>query len=107
MAHKKAGGSSRNGRDTEGRRLGIKKFGGEAVVAAAGDRRRAGVVPHLRALVGEVVAGNHTWQRPGSHRIVRLGSRFVSDWTRSVGSSGDRHCAGAHGCLGAWQFLYC
>jgi len=33
MAHKKAGGSSRNGRDTAGRRLGIKKFGGEAVIA--------------------------------------------------------------------------
>jgi len=33
MAHKKAGGSSRNGRDTEGRRLGIKKFGGEKVIA--------------------------------------------------------------------------
>ncbi len=32
MAHKKAGGSSRNGRDTIGRRLGIKKFGGEHVV---------------------------------------------------------------------------
>jgi len=32
MAHKKAGGSSRNGRDTIGRRLGVKKFGGEAVV---------------------------------------------------------------------------
>lgn len=32
MAHKKAGGSSRNGRDSAGRRLGIKKFGGEAVV---------------------------------------------------------------------------
>lgn len=32
MAHKKAGGSSRNGRDTAGRRLGIKKFGGQAVV---------------------------------------------------------------------------
>lgn len=32
MAHKKAGGSSRNGRDTAGRRLGLKKFGGEAVV---------------------------------------------------------------------------
>jgi large subunit ribosomal protein L27 len=31
MAHKKAGGSSRNGRDTAGRRLGIKKFGGESV----------------------------------------------------------------------------
>ncbi|MGD1887839.1 MAG: 50S ribosomal protein L27 [Cohaesibacteraceae bacterium] len=33
MAHKKAGGSSRNGRDTAGRRLGVKKFGGEIVVA--------------------------------------------------------------------------
>lgn len=33
MAHKKAGGSSRNGRDTEGRRLGIKKYGGESVIA--------------------------------------------------------------------------
>lgn len=32
MAHKKAGGSSRNGRDTAGRRLGVKKFGGETVV---------------------------------------------------------------------------
>ena len=33
MAHKKAGGSSRNGRDTAGRRLGVKKFGGEQVIA--------------------------------------------------------------------------
>ena len=32
MAHKKAGGSSRNGRDSAGRRLGIKKYGGEAVI---------------------------------------------------------------------------
>jgi len=32
MAHKKAGGSSRNGRDSEGRRLGVKKFGGELVI---------------------------------------------------------------------------
>ena len=32
MAHKKAGGSSRNGRDSAGRRLGVKKFGGEVVV---------------------------------------------------------------------------
>ncbi len=32
MAHKKAGGSSRNGRDSEGKRLGVKKFGGEAVI---------------------------------------------------------------------------
>ncbi|MEE4117439.1 MAG: 50S ribosomal protein L27 [Paracoccaceae bacterium] len=33
MAHKKAGGSSRNGRDSAGRRLGVKKFGGEQVIA--------------------------------------------------------------------------
>lgn len=32
MAHKKAGGSSRNGRDSESKRLGVKKFGGESVV---------------------------------------------------------------------------
>ena len=33
MAHKKAGGSSRNGRDTEGRRLGVKRYGGQVVLA--------------------------------------------------------------------------
>ena len=33
MAHKKSGGSSRNGRDSDGRRLGVKKYGGESVVA--------------------------------------------------------------------------
>ena len=35
MAHKKAGGSSRNGRDSKGRRLGVKKFGGEQVVGGS------------------------------------------------------------------------
>ena len=33
MAHKKSGGSSRNGRDSDGRRLGVKKYGGEQVLA--------------------------------------------------------------------------
>jgi large subunit ribosomal protein L27 len=33
MAHKKAGGSTKNGRDSESKRLGLKKFGGEAVIA--------------------------------------------------------------------------
>ncbi len=33
MAHKKAGGSSRNGRDSEGRRLGVKRYGGQSVLA--------------------------------------------------------------------------
>ena len=34
MAHKKAGGSSRNGRDSAGRRLGVKKFGGQEAIAS-------------------------------------------------------------------------
>ncbi len=36
MAHKKAGGSSRNGRDSAGRRLGVKKYGGEIVIPGSG-----------------------------------------------------------------------
>ena len=35
MAHKKAGGSTRNGRDSEAKRLGVKRFGGEAVLAGS------------------------------------------------------------------------
>ncbi len=44
MAHKKAGGSSRNGRDTAGRRLGVKKFGGERVIAGNIIIRQRGTV---------------------------------------------------------------
>ena len=42
MAHKKAGGSSRNGRDSAGRRLGVKKFGGEAIRAGGIIMRQRG-----------------------------------------------------------------
>jgi large subunit ribosomal protein L27 len=52
MAHKKAGGSSRNGRDTEGRRLGIKKFGGEAVLAGTIIVRQRGTKWHPGQNVG-------------------------------------------------------
>ena len=52
MAHKKAGGSSRNGRDTEGRRLGIKKFGGERVIAGNILVRQRGTKWHPGANVG-------------------------------------------------------
>ena len=54
MAHKKAGGSSRNGRDTEGRRLGVKKSGGQAVVAGNIIIRQRGtkVKPGLNVGVG-------------------------------------------------------
>ncbi len=52
MAHKKAGGSSRNGRDTAGRRLGIKKFGGESVVAGNIIVRQRGTKWHQGENVG-------------------------------------------------------
>lgn len=52
MAHKKAGGSSRNGRDSAGRRLGVKKFGSEAVVAGNIIIRQRGTTWHPGANVG-------------------------------------------------------
>lgn len=52
MAHKKAGGSSRNGRDTAGRRLGVKKFGGEAVIPGNIIVRQRGTKWHPGTNVG-------------------------------------------------------
>lgn len=52
MAHKKAGGSSRNGRDSDGRRLGVKKYGGEAVVAGNIIVRQRGTKVHPGVNVG-------------------------------------------------------
>jgi large subunit ribosomal protein L27 len=52
MAHKKAGGSSRNGRDSAGRRLGIKKSGGQAVISGNIILRQRGTKYHPGANVG-------------------------------------------------------
>lgn len=52
MAHKKAGGSSRNGRDTAGRRLGIKMFGGQSVIAGNIIARQRGTTWHAGDNVG-------------------------------------------------------
>jgi large subunit ribosomal protein L27 len=52
MAHKKAGGSSRNGRDSAGRRLGVKKFGGESVLAGNILVRQRGTKWHAGVNVG-------------------------------------------------------
>ncbi len=52
MAHKKAGGSSRNGRDTAGRRLGIKKYGDELVIPGNIIARQRGTKWHPGAGVG-------------------------------------------------------
>ncbi|MFM7631092.1 MAG: 50S ribosomal protein L27 [Alphaproteobacteria bacterium] len=52
MAHKKAGGSSRNGRDSIGRRLGIKRYGGESVISGNIIVRQRGTTVHPGANVG-------------------------------------------------------
>ncbi len=52
MAHKKAGGSSRNGRDSKGRRLGVKKFGGEFVIGGNIIVRQRGTKWHPGSNVG-------------------------------------------------------
>ncbi len=58
MAHKKAGGSSRNGRDSAGRRLGVKKYGGEAVLAGNILVRQRGTKVHPVTNVG--IGKDHT-----------------------------------------------
>ena len=58
MAHKKAGGSSRNGRDSAGRRLGVKKFGGEKVLAGNIIVRQRGTKVHPGSNVG--IGKDHT-----------------------------------------------
>ena len=58
MAHKKAGGSSRNGRDSAGRRLGVKKFGGENVVGGNIIVRQRGTKWHPGVNVG--IGKDHT-----------------------------------------------
>lgn len=58
MAHKKAGGSSRNGRDSAGRRLGVKKFGGEHVIPGNIIIRQRGTKWHPGENVG--IGKDHT-----------------------------------------------
>jgi len=75
MAHKKAGGSSRNGRDSAGRRLGVKKYGGENVTAGniivrqrgtrfyPGDQVAIGKDHTLFALIDGTVRFKKGWQQ--------------------------------------------
>ena len=58
MAHKKAGGSSRNGRDSAGRRLGVKRFGGEKVIPGNIIVRQRGTTFHPGVNVG--IGTDHT-----------------------------------------------
>jgi large subunit ribosomal protein L27 len=68
MAHKKAGGSSKNGRDSESKRLGIKRFGGEEVVPGNILVRQRGTVFHPGANVG--MGKDHTLFATAAGRVA-------------------------------------
>ena len=80
MAHKKAGGSSRNGRDSAGRRLGVKKFGSEAVIPGNIIVRQRGTKWHPGTNVG--MGKDHTLFALDAGRVVfhdgKLGRKYVS-----------------------------
>jgi large subunit ribosomal protein L27 len=80
MAHKKAGGSSRNGRDSAGRRLGVKKFGGQEVVGGNIIVRQRGTRVYPGRNVG--IGKDHTLFPLIEGRVVfhqgKLGRKFVS-----------------------------
>jgi large subunit ribosomal protein L27 len=80
MAHKKAGGSSRNGRDSAGRRLGVKKFGSEAVIAGNIIVRQRGTKIYPGVNVG--MGKDHTLFALVDGRVSfkegKLGRKFVS-----------------------------
>jgi large subunit ribosomal protein L27 len=80
MAHKKAGGSSRNGRDSAGRRLGVKKFGGQEVAGGNIIVRQRGtrVYPGVNVGIGK----DHTLFALSAGRVRfhdgKLGRKYVS-----------------------------
>ena len=86
MAHKKSGGSSRNGRDSAGKRLGVKKFGGEAVIAGNILVRQRGTKFYPGANVG--IGKDHTLFALVDGRVSfhdgKLGRKFCSVETMPV-----------------------
>ena len=80
MAHKKAGGSSRNGRDSESKRLGVKKFGGQDVIGGNIIIRQRGtrVYPGVNVGIGK----DHTLFATANGRVRfhsgKLGRKYVS-----------------------------
>ena len=80
MAHKKAGGSSRNGRDSESKRLGVKKFGGQHVIGGNIIIRQRGTRVYAGRNVG--MGKDHTLFALIEGRVVfhdgKLGRKYVS-----------------------------
>ncbi len=85
MAHKKAGGSSRNGRDSESKRLGVKKFGGEQVIPGNIIVRQRGTQYHPGPNVG--IGRDHTLYALTAGQVEfavkAKGRRFVMVATKS------------------------
>ncbi|MCE7795009.1 50S ribosomal protein L27 [Sphingobium sufflavum] len=80
MAHKKAGGSSRNGRDSESKRLGVKKFGGQQVIGGNIIIRQRGTRVYPGRNVG--IGKDHTLFALTEGRVTfhdgKLGRKYVS-----------------------------
>jgi large subunit ribosomal protein L27 len=80
MAHKKAGGSSRNGRDSEAKRLGVKKFGGQEVIGGNIIVRQRGTKFYPGTNVG--IGKDHTLFATADGRVRfhsgKLGRKYVS-----------------------------
>ena len=80
MAHKKAGGSSRNGRDSAGRRLGVKKFGGQDVIGGNILVRQRGTKFYPGTNVG--IGKDHTLFALAAGKVRfhdgKLGRKYVS-----------------------------
>ena len=80
MAHKKAGGSSRNGRDSQSKRLGVKKFGGQDVIGGNIIIRQRGTRVYPGANVG--LGRDHTLFATAAGRVRfhsgKLGRKYVS-----------------------------
>lgn len=68
MAHKKAGGSTRNGRDSQSKRLGVKRFGGQAVLAGNIIVRQRGTHFHAGTNVG--IGKDHTLFATADGKVV-------------------------------------
>ena len=89
MAHKKAGGSSRNGRDSAGRRLGVKLFGGQAAIAGNIIARQRGTTwwPGVNVGMGKdhtlfALTDGHVSFKKGPNRfIVTFIDRFLGEET--------------------------
>ncbi len=89
MAHKKAGGSSRNGRDSRGQRRGIKKYGGEVVKAGNILVRQVGSTYHAGQNVGTgkdytlfaLVDGQVSYEARGRERRVHVSVSPVAEET--------------------------